>query len=110
MFYHYRRIILVSLSFDQNAYTDIGSADKLAKQGLGLRNTANKTMPYWLLPNLTEHALKASSCPDIILLLPSNVCSSRVTTRNSDFPQLAKDEKLNLKLYWEVILIEIYLC
>jgi len=110
MFYHYRRIILVSLSFDQNAYTDIGSADKLAKQGLGLRNTANKTMPYWLLPNLTEHALKASSCPDIILLLPSNVCSSRVTTRNSDFPQLAKDKKLNLKLYWEVILIEIYLC
>ena len=110
MFYHYRRIILVSLSFDQNAYTDIGSADNLAKQGLGLRNTANKTMPYWLLPNLTEHALKASSCPDIILLLPSNVCSSRVTTRNSDFPQLAKDEKLDLKLYWEVILIEIYLC
>ena len=110
MFYHYRRIILVSLSFDQNAYTDIGSADNLAKQGLGLRNTANKTMPYWLLPNLTAHALKASSCPDTILLLPSIVCSSRVTTRNSDFPQLAKDKKLNLKLYWEVILIEIYLC
>ena len=64
MFYHYRRIILVSLSFDQNAYTDIGSADKLAKQGLGLRNTANKTMPYWLLPNLTAHALKVSSCPN----------------------------------------------
>jgi len=110
MFYHYRRIILVSLSFDQNAYTDIGSADKLAKQGLGLRNTANKTMPYWLLPNLTAHALKASSCPDTILLLPSIICSSRVTTRNSDFSQLAKDKKLNLKLYWEVILIEIYLC
>jgi len=110
MFYHYRRIILVSLSFDQNAYTDIGSADNLAKQGLGLRNTANKTMPYWLLPNLTEHALKASSCPNTILLLPSILCSSRVTTRNSDFQQLAKDKKLNLKLYWEVILIEIYLC
>ena len=54
---------------NQNAYTDIGSADNLAKQGLDLRNTANHTLPYWLLPNLTTHALK----PSLILAL-SYVC------------------------------------
>ena len=34
---------------NQIAYTDIGSADKLSEQGLDLRNTANKTLPSWLL-------------------------------------------------------------
>ena len=74
---------------NQISYTDIGSADKLSEQGLDLRNTANKTLPSWLLPKLTAQALKASSRPDAILLLPSTVCSSRVTTRNSNFQQLA---------------------
>ena len=52
------------------AYTDVGSADKLSEQGLGLdlRNTTNKTLPSWLLPKLTAHALKASSRPDAILI------------------------------------------
>jgi len=70
---------------NQIAYTDVGSADTLSEQeGLDLRNTANKTLPSWLLPKLTAHALKASSRPDAILFLPSTVCSSRVTTRNSN--------------------------
>ena len=64
---------------NQIAYTDVGSADKLSKQGLYLRNTANKTLPSWLLPKLTAHALKASSRPDAILFLPSTVWSSRAT-------------------------------
>ena len=51
---------------NQIAYTDVGSADKLSEQGLDLRNTANKTLPSWLLPKLTAHALKASSRPDAI--------------------------------------------
>ena len=42
---------------NQIAYTDIGSADKLSEQGLDLRNTFNKTLPSWLLPELTAHAL-----------------------------------------------------
>ena len=46
---------------NQIAYTDVGSADKLSEQGLDLRNTANKTLPSWLSPKLTAHALKASS-------------------------------------------------
>jgi hypothetical protein len=78
---------------NQIAYTDVGSADKLSEQGLDLRNTANKTLPSWLLPKLTAHALKASSRPGAILFLPSTVCSSRLTTRN--FQQLAKDKELN---------------
>jgi hypothetical protein len=94
---------------NQFAYTDVGSADKLSEQGLDLRNTANKTLPSWLLPKLTAHALKASSRPDAILFLPSTVCSSRVTTRNPNFQQLAKDKKLNPN-QWEVHLIEFKFC
>jgi len=94
---------------NQIAYTDIGSADKLSEQGLDLRNTANKTLPSWLLPKLTAHALKASSCPDAILILPSTVCSSRVTCRDSNFQQLAKDKKLNPNQL-EVHLIEFKFC
>ena len=91
------------------AVTCVGSADKLSEQGLDLRNTANKTLPSWLLPKLTAHALKASSCPDAILFLPSTMCSSRVTTRNLHFQQLAKDKKLNPN-QWEVHLIEFKFC
>jgi len=91
---------------NQIAYTDVGSADKLSEQGLDLRNTANKTLPSWLLPKLTAHALKASSRPEAILFLPSTVCSSRVTTRNTNFQQLAKDKNLNPN-QWEVHLIEL---
>ena len=90
---------------NQIAYTDVGSADTLSEQGLDLRNTANKTTPSWLLPKLTAHALKASSCPDAILILPSTVCSSRVTTRNRNFQQLAKDKQLNPN-QWEFYLIK----
>ena len=61
---------------NQIAYT-VGSADKLSEQGLDLRNTANKTLPSWLLPKLTAHAFKASSRPDAILFLPSTVLISR---------------------------------
>ena len=63
-----------------------------------------------MLPKLTAHAyLIASSRPDAILFLPSTVCSSRVTTRNPNFQQLAKDKKLNPN-QWEVHLIEFKFC
>jgi len=91
---------------NQIAYTDVCSADKLSEQGLDLRNTANKTLPFWLLPKLTAHALKSSSRSDAILFLPITVCPSRVTTRNSHFQQLAKDMELNPN-QWEVHLNEL---
>jgi hypothetical protein len=80
---------------NQIAYTDVGSTDKLSEQGLDLRNIANKALPSWLLSKLKAHAINASSRPDAILFLPSTVCSSCVTTRNSNFQQLAKDKILN---------------
>jgi hypothetical protein len=94
---------------NQIAYTDVGSADKLSEQNLDLRNNANKTLPSWLLPKLTAHALKASSRPDAILFLPSTLCSSRVTTCNPNFQQLAKNKILNPN-QWEVHLIEFRFC
>ena len=94
---------------NQIAYTEIGSADNVEEQGLDLRNTANKILSYWLLPELSAHALKASSRPDAILFWPSTVCSSRVTTRNSNIQQLANDKELNPD-QWEVHLIESKLC
>jgi len=94
---------------NQIPFTDVGSADKLSEQGLDLKNAANKTLPSWLLSKLTAHALKASSRPDAIIFLPSTVCSSRVTTRNPNFQQLAKDKKLNPNP-WEVHLIEFKFC
>jgi hypothetical protein len=94
---------------NQIAYTDVGSADKLSEQGLGMRSTSNKTLPSRLLTKLAAHALKAPSLPDAILFLPSTVCFSHVTTRNSDFQQLAKDKKLNPN-QWEVHLIEFKFC
>jgi hypothetical protein len=85
------------------------SQDVLSEQGLDMRNTANKTLPSWLLSKLTAHALKASFRPDAILFLPSTVCSSRVTTRKPNFQQLAEDKKLN-PTQWEVHLIEFKFC
>jgi hypothetical protein len=47
--------------------------------------------------------------PEAILILPSTVCSSRVTTRNQNFQQLAKDKKSNPN-QWEVHLIDFKFC
>jgi hypothetical protein len=50
------------------------TADNVVEQGLDLRNNANNTLPYWLLPNLSIRALKASFHPEAILFLPSTDC------------------------------------
>ena len=57
----------------------------------------------------TSHAFKVSPRPDAILFLPSTVCSSRVTTRNSIYQHLAIDKKSNTNR-WEVHLIEFKFC
>ena len=92
---------------NQIAYTDVGSADKLSEQGLDLRNTVNKTLPSWLLPKLTAHAL-VSLVLTLSYYYPA-LCSSRVITRNSKFQQLAKNKRLNPN-QWEVHLIEFNFC
>ena len=101
------------LRFNGRKRVSLQLASKYVRRAIRARprygNTANKTLPSWLLPKLTAHALKASSRPDAILILPSTVCSSRVTTRNPNFQQLAKDKKLNPD-QWEVHLIEFKIC
>jgi hypothetical protein len=63
-----------------------------------------------IVPDCFEsRALRASSRSDAICFLPSTVCSSQVTTRNSDFQQLAKDGILNPN-QWEVHLIDFKFC
>ena len=81
---------------NQIAYTDVGSTDELSEQCLDLRNTANKTLPSWLLPEQTAHALEASWL--LVLTLPY-----------FEFQQLAKDKRLNPK-QWEAHLVEFKIC
>jgi len=47
----------MGFTYSHVADTLKGSTDKLSEQGLDLRDTGNKTLPSWLLPNLTAHAL-----------------------------------------------------
>ena len=80
----------------------IGSTDYLADQGLDTRNTVNKTMPCWLLPNLTGSTCFESLFLFRCYLIFTECCMLFPTTRNSDF-QLAKDKKLSpnqLRFTW----------
>jgi len=53
-------------------YTDVGSDLKLTEQNLTrAEHTANKTLPSWLLPYLSNTELARASRPDIILVLPT---------------------------------------
>ena len=51
------------------AYTDIGSIAKLADEGVDTSDIANRTLPNWLLPGLSNQEIKAYSLPDAIILL-----------------------------------------
>ena len=52
------------------AYTDIGSAAKLADKGVDTSDIANQTLPAsWLLPGLLNQEMKACSRPDAVILL-----------------------------------------
>ena len=53
-------------------YTDVGSDLKLTEQNLTrAEHTANKTLPSWLLPYLSNTELARASRPDIIFALPT---------------------------------------
>ncbi len=50
--------------------TDIGSETRLAQQSLVLpAHVANRTLPQWLLPNLSAEELRSCSRPDAICIL-----------------------------------------
>ena len=53
-------------------YTDVGSDLRLTEQNLTrAEHTANKSLPSWLLPYLSNTELARASRPDIILVLPT---------------------------------------
>ena len=74
------------------SYTDIGSATKLADEGVDTSDISNRTLPAWLLPNLSNQEMKACSRPDAITLLRRETPHSfRVhTTHTSVIEQLKK--------------------
>ena len=74
------------------AYTDIGSAAKLADEGVDTSDIANRTLPAWLLPGLSNQEIKACSRPDAIILLRRETPHSfRIhTTHTSVIEQLKK--------------------
>jgi len=52
-------------------FTGIGSATRMAQQSLVLpTHVANRTLPQWLLPNLSADELRSCSRPDAICTLP----------------------------------------
>jgi len=53
-------------------YTDVGSDLKLKEQNFTrAEHTANKTLPIWLLPYLSNTELARASRPDIVFVLPT---------------------------------------
>jgi len=57
-------------------YTDVGSDLKFTEQNLTRAehtHIANKTLPSWLLPYLSNTELARASRPEIILALPTGI-------------------------------------
>jgi hypothetical protein len=81
-------------------YTDVGSDLKLTEQNLTrAEHTANKTLPSWLLPYLSNTELARASRPDIILVLPTG-SNHTPHVHVQDLPPSN----------WDVHLIELKLC
>ncbi len=81
-------------------FTDIGSEIRMAQQSLVLpAHVANRTLPQWLLPNLSADDLRSCSRPDASCILP-------VGTKN--------DHQRNIQAIhpsrWDVNLVEVKYC
>ena len=106
------RLILQALSrghYGANIFfTDVGSNSRLTEQGIDITDVANRTLPAWLLPHLSEEERKLSSRPDAILLLPKNTCSTQFTTHNSALRHFTSTDFDSRQ--WEIHLIEFKYC
>jgi len=81
-------------------YTDVGSDLKLTEQNLTrAEHTANKTLPSWLLPCLSNTEFERASRPHIILVFP---------TGSSHTPHVYVQDLSPSK--WDVHLIEFKYC
>ncbi len=77
-------------------FTGIGSETRMAQQSLVLpAHVANKTLPPWLLPNLSANELRSCSRPDAICI--------PVGTKNGH----QRDTQAIHPLCWDVHLIEV---
>lgn len=99
------RIIMKAVSkgaYARNViYTDIGSDAKLMEQNLiRPQQSANKILPSWFLPHLSDTDLQSSSRPDAIIVLPTTGCGRRPVPHIKDLP--ISD--------WDVHLIEVKYC
>ncbi len=79
-------------------FTDIGSETRMAQQSLVFpAHVANRTLPLWLLPNLSADKLRSCSRPDAICILP-------LGTKNQRDIQAVHPSR------WDVHLIEVKYC
>jgi len=78
-------------------FTEIGSGTQMAQQSLVLpAHVANRTLPQWLLSNLSADELRSCSRPDAMCILP-------VGTKNGH----QRDIQATHPLRWDVHLIEV---
>ncbi len=81
-------------------FTDIGSETRMAQQSLVLpTHVAIRTLPQWLLPNISAYELLSCSRPDAICILP-------VGTKNGH----QRDIQATHPSRWDAHLIEVRYC
>jgi len=81
-------------------FTDIGSETWMAQQSLVLpAHVANRTLPQWLLPNLSADELRSCSGPDAICILPVGMKNGHQRDIQDVHPSR-----------WDVHLIEVKYC
>jgi len=88
--------------------TDVGSNTRFSDEGLDTAGVANRTLPAWMLPNLSELERSRSSHSDAIFILPAISCSTQFTDLNSapsHFDSIQFEPRT-----WDVHLIEFKLC
>jgi len=97
------RLIIKTLKGDFGGniiFTDIESETRMAQQSLVLpAHVANRTLPQWLLSNLSADELRFCSRPDAICILP-------VGTKNGH----QRDMQAVHPSRWDVHLIEVKYC
>ncbi len=87
-------------------FTDIGSETRIAQLSLVLpAHMANRTLPQWLLPNLSADELRSCSRPDAICIL-CMVVVLPVGTKNGH----QRDIQAVHPSRWDVHLIEVKFC
>jgi len=85
-------------------YTEVGSNTRFSDESLDTTGAANRTLPAWLLPNISELERSSSSRPDAIFILPAISCSTQFTDLNSA-PSHFDSNQFNPRT-WDVHLIE----